>query len=162
MIASATTAKPVLSYTNAEVNTRHHWVAGLPNATRFEMLMTLVRQIRHPTMPSATSRSVAYGCRSGRMPGISPRRRRGSDVAVGRRLTRSRIRPSRSIFGARLRSRVPQYGHSVIYGLTSDPQFLHTTKRSGPPVLTSSSVKASKGVAYAHCAGLRPRLDSHE
>src|SRR3954470_1020174 len=39
--------------------------------------------------------------------------------------------PSRSIFGARLRSRVPQYGHSVMYGLTSCPQFLHTTKRSG-------------------------------
>ncbi len=40
-------------------------------------------------------------------------------------------RPSRSIFGARLRSRVPQYGHSVMYGLTSEPQFLQTTKRSG-------------------------------
>ena len=39
--------------------------------------------------------------------------------------------PSRSIFGARLRRRVPQYGHSVMYGLTSEPQFLHTTKRSG-------------------------------
>ena len=37
----------------------------------------------------------------------------------------------RSIFGARLRSRVPQYGHSVMYGLTSAWQFLQTTKRSG-------------------------------
>ena len=38
----------------------------------------------------------------------------------------------RSIFGARLRSRVPQYGHSVMYGDTSEPQLLQTTKRSGP------------------------------
>jgi hypothetical protein len=38
---------------------------------------------------------------------------------------------SRSIFGARLRIRVPQYGHSVMYGLTCEPQFLQTTKRSG-------------------------------
>ena len=40
--------------------------------------------------------------------------------------------PPRSIFGARLRTRCPQYGHSVTYGLTSDPQFLQTTKRSAP------------------------------
>src|SRR3954468_1014035 len=44
----------------------------------------------------------------------------------------SEIVPSRSIFGARLRSRVPQYGHSVMYGDTSEPQFLQTTNRSGP------------------------------
>jgi hypothetical protein len=37
----------------------------------------------------------------------------------------------RSIFGARFRTRCPQYGHSVTYGLTSEPQFLQTTKRSG-------------------------------
>src|SRR3954468_7344672 len=48
--------------------------------------------------------------------------------------------PSRSIFGARLRRRVPQYGHSVMYGLTSEPQFLQTTERSGdlaiyPPMI---------------------------
>ena len=40
--------------------------------------------------------------------------------------------PARSSFGARLRSRVPQYGHSVMYGDTSEPHFLQTTKRSGP------------------------------
>ena len=40
--------------------------------------------------------------------------------------------PPRSSFGARLRSRVPQYGHSVMYGDTSEPQLLQTTKRSGP------------------------------
>jgi len=44
---------------------------------------------------------------------------------------------TRSIFGARLRRRVPQYGHSVMYGLTSDPQLLQMTNRSGPPALTS-------------------------
>jgi hypothetical protein len=27
---------------------------------------------------------------------------------------------------------VPQYGHSVMYGDTSEPQLLQTTKRSGP------------------------------
>ena len=43
----------------------------------------------------------------------------------------SGLPPERSIFGARLRTRCPQYGHSVTYGLTSDPQFLQTTKRSG-------------------------------
>jgi hypothetical protein len=30
-----------------------------------------------------------------------------------------------------LRRRVPQYGHSVTYGLTSAPQFLQTTLSSG-------------------------------
>src|SRR3954463_2143867 len=44
----------------------------------------------------------------------------------------SEIVPSRSILGARLRKRVPQYGHSVMYGDTSAPQFLQTTNRSGP------------------------------
>ena len=63
------------------------------------------------------------------MPGISPRRSGAS---------RGRVRrggfgwPPRSSFGARLRSRVPQYGHSVMYGDTSEPQLLQTTKRSGP------------------------------
>jgi hypothetical protein len=40
--------------------------------------------------------------------------------------------PPRSSFGARLRRRVPQYGHSVMYGETSEPQLLQMTKRSGP------------------------------
>src|SRR3954465_6357684 len=47
--------------------------------------------------------------------------------------------PSRSSFGARLRSRVPQYGHSVMYGETSEPQLLHTTKRSGPLAIPGHS-----------------------
>src|ERR1700755_488864 len=38
--------------------------------------------------------------------------------------------PRRSSFGARLRSRAPQYGHSVTYGLTSEPQFLQMTLSS--------------------------------
>ena len=42
-----------------------------------------------------------------------------------------RRRPSRAS-GARLRRRVPQYGHSVMYGDTSELHFLQTTKSSGP------------------------------
>ena len=40
-------------------------------------------------------------------------------------------------FGARLRNRVPQYGHSVTYGLTSEPHCLHTTNRSAPEVIAT-------------------------
>src|SRR3954470_9602354 len=61
-----------------------------------------------------------------------PRDGRGRRVPRERRGLVSEIVPSRSIFGARLRNRVPQYGHSVMYGDTSAPQFLQTTKRSGP------------------------------
>src|SRR5690349_19513543 len=39
--------------------------------------------------------------------------------------------PRSSSFGARLRSLVPQYGHSVTYGLTSSPQLRQTTLSSG-------------------------------
>ena len=72
---------------------------------------------------------VAYGRRSGLMPGISPRR---SGASRGRARRGGFGVPPRSSFGARLRSRVPQYGHSVMYGDTSEPQLLQTTKRSGP------------------------------
>ena len=70
------------------------------------------------------------------MPGISFVR---SGLSVGRsvrRGARGAASPERrSIFGARFRSRVPQYGHSVMYGLTSDPHFLQTTNRSGVPAM---------------------------
>jgi hypothetical protein len=56
----------------------------------------------------------------------TPIRRSGSGALAGA--------SGRSIFGARLRSRVPQYGHSVMYGLTSAWQFLQTTKRSGDDI----------------------------
>src|SRR6266550_6886738 len=39
--------------------------------------------------------------------------------------------PRSSSFGARFLSRVPQYGHSVTYGLTSSPQVRQTTLNSG-------------------------------
>src|SRR3954469_23566867 len=93
---------------------------------------------------AATSSIVAHGrvTPSALRPGISPGRRRPSrgprGVVVRARRPRARRRgwrgvpASRSIFGARLRTRWPQYGHSVTYGLTSDPQFLQTTKRSAP------------------------------
>src|SRR4051794_35213619 len=75
------------------------------------------------------SPKVAYGRVSGAMPSISSGRSRGRRL---RRRARGRSdSPPRSSLGARLRTRWPQYGHSVTYGLTSDPQFLQTTKRSG-------------------------------
>jgi hypothetical protein len=55
---------------------------------------------------------------------------RGSDLVRFARFGFGSSSP-RSIFGARFLTRWPQYGHSVTYGLTSDPQFLQTTKRSG-------------------------------
>src|SRR3954447_18282406 len=71
---------------------------------------------------------------------VSDRRRsfsRRSRRSAERRRRRSRrvsrgasSSPRRSSFGARLRSRVPQYGHSVTYGLTSEPQLLQTTLSS--------------------------------
>src|SRR3954469_2410179 len=81
---------------------------------------------------ATTKAIVIQGRASGRMPGISPGRsglRRGVGMRE-RRVGRS----GRSSFGARLRSRVPQYGHSVTYGLTSDPHFLQMTKRSAPGI----------------------------
>jgi hypothetical protein len=69
---------------------------------------------------------------SAAMPGISPRLSRGSDVRDrARRGAFGSTGSPRSIFGARLRTRWPQYGHSVTYGETSELQFLQTTKRSG-------------------------------
>src|SRR3712207_2191647 len=65
------------------------------------------------------------------MPGISPGRSRLSDGRLRGGLGGFGV-PPRSSFGARLRSRLPQYGHSVMYGDTSRPQLRHTTKRSGP------------------------------
>src|SRR3954449_13211670 len=79
------------------------------------------------------------------MPGISPRFRglsRGGRTRR-RRPPSSSSPPLRSIFGARLRTRWPQYGHSVTYGLTSDEQFLQTTKRSGS-LTTSEDTRAKK------------------
>src|SRR5215468_3214779 len=74
---------------------------------------------------------VPYGRESAAIPGISPRRSRGSDVRTRRGAFGGFGVPPRSIFGARLRTRCPQYGHSVTYGETSEAQFLQTTKRSG-------------------------------
>src|SRR3954468_20271654 len=77
---------------------------------------------------AATTAIVIQGRASRRMPGISPGRsglRRGVGMRA-RRVGRS----GRSSFGARFRSRVPQYGHSVTYGLTSEPQLLQTTLSS--------------------------------
>ena len=80
---------------------------------------------------------VAYGLVSGAMPGISSRRSRGSDGGRRRRGTASGSAP-RSSLGARLRTRWPQYGHSVTYMLTSEPQFLQTTNSSAS--LTDSRI----------------------
>src|SRR3954453_5630040 len=84
------------------------------------------------TVASSDSRikpNVPYGRVSGAMPSISSGRSRGRRL---RRPVRGRSDSLlRSSFGARLRTRWPQYGHSVTYGLTSEPQFLQTTNRSG-------------------------------
>src|SRR3954451_1464257 len=88
------------------------------------------------------------------MPGISPRR---SGESRGARPRRRRPPPSgsrpRSIFGARFLTRWPQYGHSVTYGLTSDEQFLQTTKRSGS--LTEPRIPAcdSRGASEMRLRG---------
>src|SRR3954469_7959397 len=77
-----------------------------------------------------TRKIVAYGRRSARTPGISPGRSR---LSFGRSRRREPFgTPPFSSFGARLRRRVPQYGHSVMYGDTSELHFLQTTKSSGP------------------------------
>jgi hypothetical protein len=60
-----------------------------------------------------------------------------SDIARERRPLRSGAFLGGS-FGARRRSLVPQYGHSVMYGLTSEPHCLHTTNRSAPEVIVNS------------------------
>src|SRR6476661_75313 len=73
---------------------------------------------------------------------------RGALARRWRRTFGSLIVPSRSILGARLRNRVPQYGHSVMYGDTSAPQFLQTTKRSGPDAM---------GCVRFYVAAKRPR-----
>src|SRR5690242_3578015 len=91
-----------------------------------------VLQMTVATSEAAISAMVAYGRPDSiAMPGISPRRIRGSE-RVRRRFGAAGSPAPRSSFGARLRTRWPQYGHSVTYGLTSDPQFLQTTKRSAP------------------------------
>src|SRR4051795_6720636 len=84
-----------------------------------------------PTL-ARTMRIVAHGRASARMPGISPGRS-GLSRGVGI-FERLGGLSGRSSLGARLRRRVPQYGHSVTYGLTSDPHFLQMTNRSAPGI----------------------------
>jgi hypothetical protein len=105
----------VFVYTNGAVSTFHQSPPGFPITATSSSDSSDVRHSRQPSRPPITSAIVAYGRDSARMPGISPRRRRGSEGAGVRRLRRfSATRPSRSSFGARLRSRLPQYGHSVM------------------------------------------------
>src|SRR5881227_942120 len=87
------------------------------------------------------------------MPGISPRRMRPSERTRWRRGATGS--PALSSFGARLRTRWPQYGHSVTYGLTSDAQFLQTTNRSGS--LTEPRIPA-RGPPRRGFGALRRRL----
>ena len=69
------------------------------------------------------AREALAGEAAARAGGRGRRRRRFGRCA-------SSTSPRRSSFGARLRSRAPQYGHSVTYGLTSEPQFLQMTLSS--------------------------------
>src|SRR3954469_17629672 len=98
------------------------------------------------TIETRTSRIVAYGRRSPRMPVISPGLRRPSDGRLRGGFGAFGV-PPRSSFGARLRSRLPQYGHSVMYGDTSRPQLRHTTKRSGPLAIGTGYVAEAPGPA---------------
>ena len=79
------------------------------------------------------------------MPAISSARSRGSFFARLRRFC-SGSPEERSIFGARFRTRCPQYGHSVTYGLTSEPQFLQTTNRSGCDTVPLRVPVAARGI----------------
>src|SRR5215207_1127321 len=115
---------------NSVVNGRHQ----SPSSGSLSRSSKSIRS--QPARPSSVTTTdarisaiVAYGRRSGLMPGISPRR---SGASRGRTRRGALGAPPRSSFGARLRSRVPQYGHSVMYGDTSEPQLLQMTKRSGP------------------------------
>src|SRR5215210_7136268 len=93
------------------------------------------------------------------MPGISfgrsrpsAGRRRGAFGGLGV--------PPRSSFGARLRSRLPQYGHSVMYGDTSRPQLRQTTNRSGPLAIGTGYVAGGPGPAILQSASRRDPFGS--
>src|SRR2546423_8668914 len=93
------------------------------------------------------------------MPGISSRRRRGSEGGRRRRRGRASGSAARSSFGARLRTRWPQYGHSVTYMLTSEPQFLQTTNSSAS--LTESRIPPVRVRQEALRRGLLHDLAHH-
>src|SRR3712207_1946439 len=100
--------------------------------TSSEMSHTVAFHPRVTTIGTRTRRIETYGRRAVvRIPGISPGRSRPRDGRTRGAAFGSRRRPPLSSFGARLRRRLPQYGHSVMYGDTSEPQLLQTTKRSG-------------------------------
>src|SRR3954451_7346649 len=116
---------------------------------------------REPNSDSRTSASVAYG-RVSSVARTSVRSRRARGARGALRVFcllgfGSETVPSRSIFGARLRRRVPQYGHSVIYGLTSEPQFLQTTKRSGELAIYPPMIGGAGGAVGGMRRALRSR-----
>ena len=107
------------------------------------------RRSRRPrargSSPPAASRDRPRSSRS--TPASATRLRRSA--ALRRRRSRRSSRtwmssPTRSSFGARFRSRVPQYGHSVTYGLTSEPQLLQTTDSSGPAIAPLSPTRRER------------------
>src|SRR2546423_6455180 len=97
------------------------------------------------------------------MPGISSRRSRGSDGGRRRRRGRASGSAPRSSLGARLRTRWPQYGHSVTYMLTSEPQFLQTTNSSASLTVSEDTPgrpapSGAAGVDESGAAALRRGL----
>src|SRR6202035_945560 len=129
-------------YPNWLVTSRHQSPCNGPTIIILSNPTKPPRHAIHAPQLSATRAIVAYGREPRRLSPAQRESRRGaaSDVGVLRRRPhgRRRERPrglrvrrfSRGSFGARLRRRWPQYGHSVIYGLTSDPHCLQTTNRS--------------------------------
>src|SRR5215213_5906532 len=128
---------------NSVVTGRHQSPSSGPARTRSSARSQPARASSVTTTETTISAIVPYGRRSGRIPGISSRR---SGASRGRARLGGFGAP-RSSLGARLRSRVPQYGHSVMYGDTSEPQLLQTTNRSGPLAMGSRF--------YAPAASLR-------
>src|SRR3954469_10167051 len=140
---------------NVVVTSCHHWPSIGAIRARSVSLSGPALTITDRITAVTTSRIVLQGRASPRMPGISPGR-------SGARRGRGRLRraerggfgtPPFSSLGARFRRRVPQYGHSVMYGDTSARQFLQTTKRSGPLDMGYRFYAERKGGPLRRCCG---------
>src|ERR1700730_17177276 len=123
---SATNSYRPFSYVNGVLKSFHQSPCSGPKITSLSSCTKPARQITHEAQLSVTRAIVTYGAVDTRLsiPQREDRRLRGGSDALrlpARRHRRARnprgVRPrtlSRGSFGARLRRRCPQYGHSVI------------------------------------------------